>query len=365
MNQYYGHVYEYRKLALFFLISTFKVSKKILFYYFFSLILILFSFFKLFIFDSTIFNEFILTFVLFVFSLFFHFTFICSTSNFNLINVYYIKLSIYFIFGFSVAQIVTFTIFNSTILFNIFGSFSYTNQYNLEAIENGLLRINAFYLEPSFLAFVVINLFLFLMLSKKLRLYEIVLVSLILGLCGSRGGFIFFSFLIIYYLLFFNSFNLKIKFLIFSIFIFFISSVILFTDSFSILSPTNLTLENSSQFDRIYLGYLFCEYVLINYPLGIPFGQLEFFFIEFIGKGSSIFSFFYLVIIYFGYVGFLLFFIFIILIIFNNSFKDFILIFLYVLMYFNLTGSLLAPDTYFFGCIFILFFKKYLHEKSI
>lgn len=137
-----------------------------------------------------------------------------------------------------------------------------------------------------------------------------------------------------------------------------ITSIYFFTDAFSILSGGNIVQENTSQYERIYLGYQLVERILLNYPTGIPLGHIETYFQKLIGINSSIFSFFFLAIAYFGFAGIALILSIFILIYFNNKINQFCFLCIYLLMYFNITGSVLAPDTYFWFSIFIILFRK-------
>jgi hypothetical protein len=232
----------------------------------------------------------------------------------------------------------------------------------LELLFSGPTRVTAFYLEPSYLALVVIHIYLFLLILNKINLLNFLAVIVLLILSGSRGGFIFFLLFLLHFILYSKNINFKKKILVACVFLVFLVFILLTSDSFSILSPDNISTENTSQFDRIYLGYKFSEIILQNHPSGIPLGQIEFYFSKFFGINGSLFSFYYLLTAYFGYYG-LASLVFIYLLIFLKfKFRLFIFLFIYLLMYFNLTGSLLAPDTYFWFVIFIVLFRRSLNE---
>ena len=118
-----------------------------------------------------------------------------------------------------------------------------------------------------------------------------------------------------------------------------------------------MSTENTSQYVRLFSGFQLSNYILSHYIFGVPLGSIEQSFISFIGESNTSYSFFFLNIFYHGWASFLL----LIFILFSiallrieNKYK--ILLFIYLLLYFNMTGSLLAPDTYFwFFCFYYAF----------
>jgi hypothetical protein len=213
-------------------------------------------------------------------------------------------------------------------------------------------------LEPSYLAFAVINLYLFLYLLKRSRPWHLIITLLTLFMAGSRGGYIFFALFMLYISFTSSLLSFNRKMILFGITCAFVAFVFLLTDAFSILSGDSIATENTSQYERIYLGYQLVEKILLTYPTGIPLGQIEIYFQKLIGIDSSIFSFFFLAIAYFGFAGILLMLFIFLLVFFKFGLKEFLFLFIYLLMYFNITGSLLAPDTYFWFSIFILLYRR-------
>jgi hypothetical protein len=323
-------------------------------------------FFNISLFNDVNYFSFLRTFFLFIFSLFFHIYFsTCSGFNRFKINYRLINFTLFVIFLLSLLQYVTYDFFKSSFFFNIFGIFSYTNQYDIGLLTNGPIRVTAFYLEPSYLAFAVINLYLYLIMLNKLSILNLLLVSIILILAGSRGGYISFFIFMIHFVFFSSNINYRIKFILYLIIISFTITLFFYSNIFSILALESISSENTSQFDRLYLGYKLSEKILQNYPFGIPLGQIEFYFQHLLGINGNIFSFFYLITIYFGFFGILFLLLLFIFIFIRFKIKLSLFLFLYLFMYFNLTGSLLAPDTYFWFIIFILLFRKSYFEKKI
>jgi hypothetical protein len=354
-------------LPFFFLILlffSFNFSNLFLVFITLSSLFYFFIFFNFLLLEDVNYLFFLRTFFLFIFSMFFHIYYsTCSGINKFNINYRVINFTLFVIFLLSFLQYITFDFFKSSFFFNLFGRFSYTNQYDIELLKNGPVRVTAFYLEPSYLAFVVINLYLYLFMLNKLSFLNLLLVSIILLLAGSRGGYISFFIFMIYFVFFSSNINYRVKFSLYLIILSF-TSILLFSNIFSILALESISSENTSQFDRLYLGYKFSEKILQNYPFGIPLGQIEFYFQKLLGINGNIFSFFYLITIYFGFFG-ILFLLFIFILIFIRfKIKLFLFLFFYLIMYFNLTGSLLAPDTYFWFIIFILLFRKTYFGKN-
>jgi hypothetical protein len=306
------------------------------------------------------------TFILLLFSFFYH-TYFATCSNLHKFkfDVSILNISLSIILLISLLQFLFFEFFNISIFFNLFGKYTYTNEYDLELLYSGPTRVTAFYLEPSYLAFVVIHIYLFIFMLNKFNIFNFLSILVLLILSGSRGGFIFFLLFLIHLILFSNLFDLKKKTFILFFILFFFSFVFFTSDSFLILTPDSLSTENTSQFERVFLGFKFSELVLKNYPTGIALGQIENYFTIFFGIKGTLYSFFYLLIAYFGYFGLLILLIFYFFIFFKFSFRLFTFLFIYSLMYFNLSGSLLAPDTYFWFVIFVILFRKSVYEKNV
>jgi len=302
--------------------------------------------------------EFTKTFILFTFSFFSHAYFICA-KPFSATNSLYriINFSLIVVALMAFLQWILFILFSSDIFFNPFGPFSYSNQYNLDLIREGNIRVTSFFLEPSFLAFVVLNCALYIFLLRRFNFFHLILVTSTLFFAQSRGGFLFYLIFIFYFGLISKSFGALAKVLLLllgSVFLIFIIST---TDTFSILSYESLLNINSSQFDRVVKGYLIVYDILVNHPFGIPLGHIETYVNNLFGTDGTVFTFFYLLFCYFGFMGFAIIPLIFSIIFFKNSFKNSIFLTIYLLMYFTLTGSVLAPDTYFWGCLFILLFK--------
>jgi putative colanic acid polymerase len=251
-------------------------------------------------------------------------------------------------------------IFKKPLLFNFFGKFQYSNIVNIDELTSGFLpRTQGFYLEPSYLAFVVITLIAMSMNLKKNVIFMFLIGGITILMSGSRGGFLGF-FLLLTHHQFANFKLLSFK----SIFLLLITTSFLFVfvlPVFSLLSLETLSTENSSQNVRFYQGYNLSYYVLSNFFSGIPFGSLSKAYLLSNGEESSIFSFFIFNVIYHGWFSFfLIFFIFHKILFANFHFQTRSILFIYVLLYFNMTGNILAPDTYFW---FVCFYYTYRISK--
>jgi hypothetical protein len=356
-------------ISFFFLVYLsfkFRINKSTIKYLILSSLVIITCIINSFAFNNIIFTEFFKSFLLLIFCIYFHIYYsTCSgLEKFSLDYRIFEKLLI-IIFIISLLQFTSFIFFKSTYFYNLFGIFSYANEYNLDKLNDSTFpRVTGFYLEPSYLAFVVINLFIFLYLLNKFKLIHLFLTLAVLLMSGSRGGFIFFSLFLVYISFNTTALNFKNRGFIITLMLIFILFVFFSTNAFSILSTSSIVEENTSQYERIYLGYKFAVNVLNNYPIGIPLGQIEVYFQKLLNIDSSIFSFFFLLLAYFGYIGILTI-IFIFLLIFvKYPLNTFIFLTIYILMYFNITGSVLAPDTYFWFTIFILLFRQKISDDK-
>jgi hypothetical protein len=240
--------------------------------------------------------------------------------------------------------------------YNIFGNFQYKSMGNIEELTSGIFpRTKAFYLEPSYLGFVTITLICINLLSNFRTKFTIIIGGLIIFMSGSRGGYLGF-FLIYIWHLYFSSRNKKevLKFLYNILLVSFIFAFIIFSPFLILFSTESLSTENTSQYFRLFSGFKLSNYILGNYYFGIPLGSIEKSFINFLGEDNTSYSFFFLNIFYHGWLSFILiFFIFFSIILLKVKYQYKVLLIIYLLLYFNMTGSLLAPDTYFwFFCFF-------------
>jgi putative colanic acid polymerase len=346
-----------------FIISYFKASFSSYSPFVFLLLAILFPLTNLILISDIqpSFFDFIKTYILYILSAIFHLIAIYSPFK----SKYFqfdktIKISILLIFIIVSIQFISAFLFKKPILFNFFGKFQYSNLVNIEHLTSGFLpRTQGFYLEPSYLAFVVITLIAMSINLKK----DVGLIFLLGGvtilMSGSRGGFIGFFLLLAYHQ--YNNlklFTLKfylLLFLLFAILLAFVLPVI------SLLKAESLLTENSSQNVRFYQGFTLCYFILKNYFSGIPIGSLSKAFLLANGEDSSIFSFYIFNIIYHGWFSFILIFIIYFKLFFSKIHNNSrILLFIYILLYFNMTGSILAPDTYFW---FFCFYYTYRISK--
>ncbi len=249
--------------------------------------------------------------------------------------------------------------FNNTLFYNIFGDFQYKSMGNIESLTSGIFpRTKAFYLEPSYLAFVTITLISINLLNKYRIKFTLIIGCLIIFMSGSRGGFLGY-FLLLAWSIYSSSINKKIQLRIgYNILLFFIIVFFaIFSPLLVLFSSESLSTENTSQYFRIFTGFQLSNYILSHFIFGVPLGSIEDSFSNFLGIENTSYSFFFLNIFYHGWVSFLL----LLLLLLStlqlkieNKYK--FLLFIYLLLYFNMTGSLLAPDTYFwFFCFYYTF----------
>jgi len=335
------------------------------------LISILFPFINFFSFGSFHFSEieFFKTYILYISSVLIHVFLIYSPLKrqvFDLGNsVFFVLIAILII---ALLQFLGVLIFGNTFFYNIFRDFQYNNNSQVEVLTSGIIpRTQAFYLEPSYLAFVTITLICINLLNKNKIKFTFLLGGLIIFISGSRGGFLGYFLLITWYVYnnsvgkkFIYRFGYKI------LFFFIIGFFVVFSPFLTLLSSESLATENTSQYVRLFSGYELSNYVLAHYLFGIPLGSIEVAFSNFLGVENTSYSFFFLNIFYHGWFSFFIL-IFIIFSIFylNIERKFKVLLFIYLLLYFNMTGSLLSPDTYFwFFCFYYIFKVKAIGAKK-
>jgi hypothetical protein len=271
-------------------------------------------------------------------------------------SVFFVLIAILII---ALLQFLGVLISGNTFFYNIFRDFQYNNNSQVEVLTSGIIpRTQAFYLEPSYLGFVTITLMCINLLNKNKIKFTFLLGGLIIFISGSRGGFLGYFLLTIWYV-YNNSLGKKFiyrfgyKILLFFIIGFFV----VFSPFLTLLSSESLATENTSQYVRLFSGYELSNYILGHYLFGIPLGSIEDAFSNFIGVENTSYSFFFLNIFYHGWFSFfILIFILCSIIYLNIEHKFKVLLFIYLLLYFNMTGSLLSPDTYFwFFCFYYIF----------
>lgn len=246
------------------------------------------------------------------------FMLVCTSSvikkNINFSREFFIALVLIILY--SMAQIITARVFNSTALYFPFGDHSYfgvSDPSNL--VGDGFSRAPGFYLEPSFCAFVI----LFLLTAVLIREIKPIRVAcLIVGgffamlIVGSATGilavvglgcFIFWSFF---------RWRLVLVASLLSLGIIFFAGDATFSERFS-----ELSVEGSSGYWRLVAPLIVISKVFADFPFGVPLGQVDNF-VTPLGLqhgqsiGSSIdngifyliFSFGWLALIFFGWLIF-------------------------------------------------------------
>ena len=355
-------------IGIFFLLSFLFTFFKFKFYNYAPYTLLLISFFyPLFIFFynkelNITFLVFLKPFILYILSAIIHILIIylpIKKNNFDFTSI--LKPSLILILSIVSIQFFSSLIFHKPLLYNFFGIFQYNNLNSVEELTaNFFPRTQGFYLEPSYLAFVSITLICISINLNSFTRFSFIIGGLIIFMSGSRGGFLG-LFLILMTQLFsnfkFNSFKSYSYFTILLVFGFFLVIPVL-----SLLTLESLTTVNSSQYVRFYQGFNLSNFVLSNYFLGIPLGALQNAYQISSGETSSIFSFFIFNVIYHGWLSFLLLFLIFTKLLFSKIHNNTrVYFFIYLLLYFNMTGNMIAPDTYFW---FFCFYYTYRLSKG-
>lgn len=218
---------------------------------------------------------------------------------------------------YSLAQVLFVYIADSTLLYNLFGSFSYMGHQNFSG--GGSLywsRSPGLYLEPSFNAFVMFFLMSIVLINRNVKNSVLVLCVGILGIFVTTSAVGMLAILgLIISLLIYRASYLKGKEVLLAITLLIILTVFWGSDIFSILSLSDrfseIGREGASGYWRVIAPLLILFEVLAQYPFGIPLGQVESFIrpmglIHGGGVGSSLDNGFYVLPFYFGWVGILI-----------------------------------------------------------
>jgi len=207
-----------------------------------------------------------------------------------------------------ITQFLFIKLFNYTSIYNIFGS--YQLYYQLPLDMNNL-RMKSFFLEPSYLGFVLINLFWLRLIfeNNSLSKSNLLLTLISLTLTNSASTYIYTITLII--LTIFKNFSIKSISIKELFLVFFIIGSFIFHDLLFSLTRVHEIFETEAATSgnmRISFPIL-VVYKLIfvdNYLMGIPFGAVETYikhvnFIDY--KESSISNSFFLLIAHFGLIS--------------------------------------------------------------
>ncbi len=306
------------------------------------------------------FFEFSKTYVLYVTSVFIHVSviyFSLKREQFDFSKI--ISPALMLILFITSLQFFGYLFLKTTIFYNVFGRFQYNSIAIVEEfVASALPRTQGFYLEPSYLAFVTISLVSVNLLYRCKEEFTLLIGGAIVIMSGSRGGFFGFFLLILWYLLYnFNNVKVYFKMLYFLLFVSLIPTFIILSPILSLFSADSLSTENTSQYVRFYSGIQLSAYVLNNFYFGIPLGTIELSFSNFLNEENTSYSFLFFNIFYHGWMSIL------VLIFFGGSIylhrssvRNKSLLIIYVLLYFNMTGSIIAPDTYFwFFCFYYVY----------
>ena len=355
-------------IGIFFLLSFLFTFFKFKFHSYTPFTLLIFSFFFPlinFLFNNELnitFLDFLKPFILYALSAVIHTLVIylpIKKNRFDFTSI--LKPSLFSILSIVSIQFFSSFLFHKPLLYNLFGKFQYNNLNSVDELTANLFpRTQGFYLEPSYLAFVTITLICISINLRKFTKFSFIIGGLIIFMSGSRGGFLGLFLILITHLFAnfkFTSFKSYSYFTILLIFGFFLVIPIL-----SLLTLESINTVNSSQYVRFYQGFNLSIFVLSNYFLGIPLGSLENAFQISSGESSSIFSFFIFNIIYHGWLSFLFLIILFSKILFSKIHNNSrIYFFIYLILYFNMTGIIISPDTYFW---FFCFYYTYRLSKG-
>lgn len=260
--------------------------------------------------------EFIKTYLLYTYSIVMLFL-VISSESIKLKAVDYLKvlqLIQYVLILLGILQIFGLIFLDNPFFFNPFGPFQYLYEYDYTK----MVRASLFYLEPSFAAFVTFSIFnARLILEKKLKKSNILVTTFLLLLIGSSTGLIVSIFMItmIFYKfenkVFFKNSYIRILFSIFIVSIIFLFGYLNMELIIDKLRLSTFGIEGTSAFWRWIMPLYIIRDMINSYNIfGISFGQLESivssYQIYMGGRiGTSVDNGLFLVIIYFGLIGFI------------------------------------------------------------
>ena len=253
-------------------------------------------------------NDFVRTYMLWIFALM---VMVVGSTNRIKKTIDYSReflISAGVIISFSITQVLSAWIFSTTILYYPFGRFSYFGVNDASRIvRDGLARAPGFYLEPSFCAFVLFFLLSTILIRENRPLRVSFLVAG--GICamfivGSATGII--SLIALAGLLISGFIKRRIRRIVTFIFLLFIIIV-----GMLLVLPQRIaevSVEGTSGYWRLVAPLRILSKVYIDYPIGIPFGQIENFVIPLgiqhgAGVGSSIDNGMYNFAFYFGWIA--------------------------------------------------------------
>lgn len=210
----------------------------------------------------------------------------------------------------TVLQFFLVIVIGNTNFYNIFGEHQLYYQLNI-LIAKG--RMKAFYLEPSFLGFVVLNVFWcrkYLNNYKNIINYNLLLSSITILLSGSAFAYYGITAIILYDKFFNTNNKINPKTILE---LFFVVIVVVFNmdniyeifrlEEFQISPDEKIT----SSYMRVLLPFEVVKSIIFEegFYLGIPFGTLEFYVEDIFGDygESNINNSFFLIIGYFGFIG--------------------------------------------------------------
>lgn len=274
---------------------------------------------------------------------------------------------------FSLAQILLVEIADSTLLYNLFGSYSYMGQQNLGG--SGLAswgRSPGLYLEPSFNAFVMFFLTSILLINNKVN--NAVLIFSI-GICGvvlttSAVGLLAMLGLITSFVIAkviadgVKPIRILAVILIFLILVWGLS---IYHNSFLSDKIYEVFRAGTSGYWRLIAPQVILTKVLVQYPFGVPFGQVENFIIP-IGLnhagniGSSLDNGLFVLPFYFGWLG-----VFVILGLISKFLisvyqgdRNGVIFFWYLIVGLQFSGGVFLPE--FIFCLVLMIFQ---YRKSL
>lgn len=214
-----------------------------------------------------------------------------------------------FIVIFSILQVLMLRIFNSALLYNPFGVFTYFSQYSLDNVFSLTgPRAYGLFLEPSYNAFIMFFLMssILINLNSKYRFYTCILGSVGILFTASASGILltFILFFLLAWMTIIRNNIVRVFLLMFVPFLFF-----LMIPEELMIRLNEVNLEGTSGYWRLVAPIRIIYEAISVLPIGLPFGQIN----EFVynlgiyhggQKGTSLDNGFAVLFFYFGLFAF-------------------------------------------------------------
>lgn len=270
---------------------------------------------------------------------------------------------------YSLLQVLSAKLFSSYFFYNPFGTFTYMNEYRI--VGGSYERAPAFFLEPSFNAFIMFFLVSAILINTtktRLSVWALLLGSFFVILSGSSAGILAMGMLASFWLIFYGVTNKFIRVLVVLTAPFILA---LFSSYILAGRLSEVDIEGTSGYWRLIAPLTILDTVLTKYPLGVPFGQIEAFVFPFgllhgEGIGTSIDNGLYVIFFYFGWLAFPFFIVLIYKLFQSILLADFVgsIFWWFILASLQFSGGIFLPEYIYPFLLVLIQFRKARFVKT-